>query len=773
LLAVAAPSVASPYIHAHRGGSLETRGAQQRAAFPENTMPAFREAAWRGFVLELDVKLSADRVPLVIHDAALDRTTVCEGRVDSMPATEIRSRCHVDLLGTDETSRRLGPGDPRRARVPTLAQVLALANRTGVAVNVEIKNQPTDPDFDSTNRFARTVAETIRAAGFPPSRLLVQSFWPANLDVFENSPYFDRAATSLLTLAALNDGGPAVAVVGGYEWVSPAWPVSPAYIAQAHALGLQVVPYTLDDGDQIEAAARRGVDAIITNDPRLARARARAASPAPPPIPPPPSKAECAATNASRTAAPIVSRDPAPGAPRVFAMQPKQELRHVVSYAALRTKIECMIRRYVRPYLARKRPNVVAFNEDIGLMTIATGSRGALARGLFADPESAPSCEPHGMPCGALAALATIDLAYAPQLAAYKLRFPALPSVADGFIATTDTFARGWMQAFSDMARRYGVYILGSNNQPPFRESLDPTEIDAFRDPDLPRPGSVFVATSDRVYNEVFMWGPENVRTDGPPMLRNVVAQNRKLPLTAIEQTLQLTPGPASGPDAIENLRPYRLAGTKARIAFATSLPAFVFGYPLGGDPPRNPCADVARNYMACADRLGANVIIQDEANSGRWAGQSGEGNYQPLEWMRSTWRTVADRGVGFAYNVTPHLVGNLADLVFDGQTAITQRGGARGRGCTYVGNRSFQPQAPESDPAYLRPYAGRKREFRAVAPWVVPDGSRSELRDVSRRLAPGSGDPLENDYLETAVIADLPFPVDRKRRGCARSGSR
>ena len=38
----------------------------------------------------------------------------------------------------------------------------------------------------------------------------------------------------------------------------------------------------------------------------------------------------------------------------------------------------------------------------------------------------------------------------------------------------------------------------------------------------------------------------------------------------------------------------------------------------------------------------------------------------------------------------------------------------------------------------------------------------------MTARLAPGSGDRLENDYLETALVADLPFPVDRPRRGCA-----
>jgi glycerophosphoryl diester phosphodiesterase len=765
------PASASPYIHAHRGGSLVTAGAEQRPRFPENTMPAFRDAAARGFVLELDAKLTADRVPVVIHDATLDRTTSCAGRVDALTFAELRERCAVDVLGTEGNLRQLGPRDRRRAKVPSLARVLTVAKRRGSTVNLEIKNQPTDPDFDAGPGFARTVANVVRASGLPPSRLIVQSFWPSNLDVFEDDPYFDGAASSLLTLAALNDAGPALAALRGYEWVSPAWPVSSGYIAKAHRLGLQVVPYTIDGGAEIEAATRSGVDAVITNDPRLARSRVRAASPPAPAIPPPPSKAECRESAATRTAPPILARDAAPRAPRVFAMQPKQELRHVTSYASFRTKIECLIRRYVKPRLARDRPNVVAFNEDIGLMTLATGSRGAGARGLFADPETAPGCEPQGVPCGVLSALALVDAGYATELAAYRVRFPSMPVLSSGFVAATDTFARGWMQVFSDMARRYDVYILGSNNQAPFRESVDPAEIDEFRDPDLPRPDSVYVATSGLAYNEVFMWGPENVRKEGPPMLRNVVAWNRKVPVTPIEETIEIAPGPASGPDAIENLRPYRLPGTRARISFATSLPAFVYGYRLGEElPPLDPCSDVTKYYMACMDRLGANVVMQDEANPGRWAGQSGEGNFQPLEWMRSTWRAVADPTVGFDYNVTPHLVGNLADLAFDGQTAITQRGRARGRGCTYVGNREFLDR---TDPEYLRRYAGRKRQFLALAPWVTPDAPRDALRATAAALAPGSGSPLENDYVETAVIADLPFPVDRGRRACARARPR
>ncbi|MDQ6915705.1 MAG: hypothetical protein M3155_07845 [Actinomycetota bacterium] len=450
---------------------------------------------------------------------------------------------------------------------------------------------------------------------------------------------------------------------------------------------------------------------------------------------------------------------------RVFAMQFKQEVRNVTTYAAFRTKIECLIREDVVPRLAAGRPNVVAFTEDVGLATLATGSRGQAARAIAQNPAGASSCEPQGLPCATAAALAAMDAGYGKELGVYRARFPTLSPVSGVFVAATDTFVRGFMQTFSDMARRYGVYILGSNDQAPFRESSDPADIAAFADPDLPRPDSVYVATDAAVYNEVFMWGPQDVRAGAPLPLRNLVASNKKVPLTPLEDTLQFTPGPTTGSAAVDNVRPYAIPGTQARLAFATSLPAFVYGDPPAGT---DPCSDVSSYYMRCLDRLGANVVIQDEANPGRWTGADGNGieRWQPLSWMASTWRAVSDPGVGFSYNVTPMMTGHLADLVFDGQSAITQRG-LRGPGCHYVGNASF---VPGEDQDVNRPYAGPKSQFLAIAPWVTPDAPRAALRATGDRLAPGSGDSLENDYVETAIAADLTFPPDPERGSCATS---
>ena len=263
------------YVHAHRGGPLVTVKGKQRPAFGEETMPAFRDSAERGFVLELDAKLSSDGVPMVIHDATLDRTTACDGAVAARTATEIRRDCPVDTIGTADLLRQLPPDSDRTSRVPTLRRILRLADRRGGALNLEIKNQPTDPDFDATDGFAQTVADVVRRSGFPPSRLIVQSFWPPNLDVIERDPYFDRAETSLLTLASFNESGPASAEAAGYEWVSPEWPVDEAYVRDAHGRGLRVVPFTLDRRRDVVDATEVGVDAVISNDPRMARRASR------------------------------------------------------------------------------------------------------------------------------------------------------------------------------------------------------------------------------------------------------------------------------------------------------------------------------------------------------------------------------------------------------------------------------------------------------------------------------------------------------------------
>ena len=266
-LAGAAPAAAALPIHAHRGGPY----ANGVPVYPEETMPAFRNAAAGGWVLEVDAKLTSDRVPLAIHDATLDRTTVCSGEVRARTAADIRRNCPSDVLGSP------GSGLPSSTteelvRVPTLVEVLRMAAKKRAFVNLEIKNIPTEADFDPTDGYARTVAAAVRASGFPLSRLIVQSFWPPNLEVAKRE--LPGAETALLTLQQMNLGGPAFAAARGYDWVSPQYGASDFALVtqQAHALGKRVVPWTLNDAASVAAAAAAGADAVITDDPPMAAA---------------------------------------------------------------------------------------------------------------------------------------------------------------------------------------------------------------------------------------------------------------------------------------------------------------------------------------------------------------------------------------------------------------------------------------------------------------------------------------------------------------------
>ena len=458
----------------------------------------------------------------------------------------------------------------------------------------------------------------------------------------------------------------------------------------------------------------------------------------------------------------MLALDPVPRAARVFAVQFRQVAANVRTYATFRAAVECALRRYVLPYLARGRPNVVVFDEDVGLMTIATGSRGARARAQITSTSGTPGCQGQAPPCATLAALAALDAGYAGPEAYYARRFGRLPPLGASFVAATDVFVRGFMQTFSQAARRHGIYLIASNTQAPFHLSHRRADVRALADPDLLQPRSVFVADGPRAYDQTFIWAPRDVRHSGPGATRNLVATNRKVPLTAFEAALGFAPGPSGGPAAVANLRPYRLPGTRARLGLATSLPAFTYGAPR----PGHACDDVSVTYMSCLSSLGANVVIQADANDGAWTGPDADPSeqWQPLSWMASAYRAVTDPAVRFVYAVNPFLVGNLADTPFDGQSAILQRG-LRGRGCNYVGNGRWL--AGEDRPALMAD-AGPKPQFLALAPWVARDGPRAALRTVGQSLLTGSGSPRENGYLQTALVADLPFPPDPHRAPCA-----
>jgi glycerophosphoryl diester phosphodiesterase len=260
--AFATPASALPAIHAHRGVTV-VNGTPRYA---EESLAAYRNAARNGFVLEVDAKLTEDGVPVALHDATLDRTTNCTGELRTFTLADL-SYCRTDVLGS--------PGTPLPTRaatrpVPiiTIKSLLEFARRTGAEVNLEIKNVPTDPDYDSTTAYADRVMTAVLASRIPRRQLIIQSFIPANLEVARQR--LPGVRTSLLSLQSINEVFLQSAASGGYDIISPEWPVSADYVNRAHGMGLDVAPFTLDAAADVRAARGARVDALITDDAMMA-----------------------------------------------------------------------------------------------------------------------------------------------------------------------------------------------------------------------------------------------------------------------------------------------------------------------------------------------------------------------------------------------------------------------------------------------------------------------------------------------------------------------
>ena len=214
---------------AHRGASH---------AEPENTVAAFRRAVEMGADgIELDVRRTADDQLVVHHDAALP-----DGRV-------IRQVVSRDLP----------------EQIPSFEAALDAC--AGVFVNVEIKNAPSDPDFDPSDWVAhRAVVELGRRR--PGVRWLVSSFRLETVDTVR------RVAPDLRTAWLVVAAGAdqlAAAADRGHVAVHPAVDaVDAALIRSAHAIGLAVNTWTCDDPDRIRQLIAAGIDGICTNVPDVA-----------------------------------------------------------------------------------------------------------------------------------------------------------------------------------------------------------------------------------------------------------------------------------------------------------------------------------------------------------------------------------------------------------------------------------------------------------------------------------------------------------------------
>ena len=255
-------------LQAHRGGA---------GLWPENTLEAFGRALALGVsTLELDVHLTAEDDVVVAHDPAL------------ADARRIRELTRADLPPT----------------MPLLRQVAALLedrDAAPVRVNLEIKYDALDAArLTSREAFVAKVVDALRIDGLV-GRTSIQCFdWgvldrvgdaepalaryllvsPKYLKPGDDgpSPWFDGLTVDAdFVRTAAAQGFTAISPIHGSPFLSgvddPAYEpfATEALIADAHAAGLTVIPYVVDDAPTMRHLVRAGADGLITNHPELLR----------------------------------------------------------------------------------------------------------------------------------------------------------------------------------------------------------------------------------------------------------------------------------------------------------------------------------------------------------------------------------------------------------------------------------------------------------------------------------------------------------------------
>jgi glycerophosphoryl diester phosphodiesterase len=265
-MTMAAPAFALD-IQGHRGA---------RGHLPENTLAGFERALQLGATtLELDVGVTRDGVVVVHHDRALnpDIARGPDGAWIAAPAPLIKDLSFEELQRFDVGRLRPGSDYARRfpqqqaldgARIPRLAEVLALPAR----LNIETKLSAQAPhETLPPEPFARAVIAEVRKAG-AAGRTTIQSFDWRTLKVVEREA--PGIATAYLT--GRDDAEPQrVHAAGGRVWSPDFTTLTPQKLAAARALGLKLIPWTVNEPADIARVLAMRVDAIISDYPDRVR----------------------------------------------------------------------------------------------------------------------------------------------------------------------------------------------------------------------------------------------------------------------------------------------------------------------------------------------------------------------------------------------------------------------------------------------------------------------------------------------------------------------
>lgn len=230
------------------------RGAGKLA--PENTLAAFRLGAQHGFrMFECDVKLSADGVPFLMHDATLARTTRAPAALNAGGVAGVHPWSALSQLDAGSWHSRAYAGEP----LPTLDNIAQFCLRNGHCLNIEIK--PTPGTEERTGQVVAAHAERLwKGAAIAP---LLTSFQPDALRAAQNEApalprglLLDTLWSGWLETALTLD---CIAVVCNQDL----WDGSS--VTQARSAGLRLLAYTVNDEWAAQRLTALGIDGIITD----------------------------------------------------------------------------------------------------------------------------------------------------------------------------------------------------------------------------------------------------------------------------------------------------------------------------------------------------------------------------------------------------------------------------------------------------------------------------------------------------------------------------
>lgn len=224
------------------------RGAGQLA--PENTLAAFRRGADFGYVaFECDVKLSADDVPFLLHDATLERTTDGLGVAGEQTWAELSQRD----AGAWHSARHAGEPPP------TLRAVARYLQANDFALDLEIKPTP----GTEAHTGAVVATEVLRLWQGRARMPLLSSFQPETLRAA-------RQVAPLLPRALLLDRLPADPLALALELqcvalITEHALMDAALVQRLHAAGLRALVYTVNDAERARSLVDWGIDGIVTD----------------------------------------------------------------------------------------------------------------------------------------------------------------------------------------------------------------------------------------------------------------------------------------------------------------------------------------------------------------------------------------------------------------------------------------------------------------------------------------------------------------------------